>query len=208
MAEKSKSSKNTNAKSSKTSGEDLKHKIAEAALSVAADRGWQNTTLSDIASAAGITMADLVFVVEDRTDILRLIGRMIDHKVAENVVSEPSSEASPRDRLFDLFMDRYDVLNDHRHGITAILDGFKYDPKQALISLPHLCTSISLMLEMVDIDTSGIMGAVRVTGMSGVYLKVLKVWMDDDSVDMAKTMAALDKHLERAEQVANTLGFN
>lgn len=204
MADKPKSSK----KSTQTPDVDLKHRIAEAALQVAADRGWQNATLSEIAQAAKVSMADLVFVVEDRTDILRLIGRMIDHKVAENVVSEPSAEASPRDRLFDLFMDRYDVLNDHRHGITAILDGFKYDPKQALVSLPHLCTSISLMLEMVDIDTSGIMGAVRVTGMSGVYLKVLKVWMDDDSVDMAKTMAALDKHLERAEQVANTLGFN
>ncbi len=202
MAEKSKSSKKT--KSTET---DVKQKIALAALSVAADQGWQNTTLSDIAKAADVTMADLVFIVEDRTDILRLIGRMIDHKVAENVSLDRSPENSPRDVLFDLFMDRYDVLNDHRHGIIAILDGFKYDPKQALSSLPHLCTSMSLMLEMADVDTSGVMGAVRVTGMSGIYLKVLKVWMDDESADLAKTMAALDKQLERAEQVANTLGF-
>lgn len=211
MADTPKSSKK---KSSKTKKVDpvhdvlaLKIRIAEAALAVAADQGWQNTGLSDIARAAEISMRDLVAVVEDRTDILRLIGRMVDRKVAENVSLTPSVETSARDKLFDLFMDRYDVLNDYRHGIIAIVDGFKYDPKQVLVSLPHLCTSISLMLEMADVDTSGAMGAVRVTGMSAIYLKVLRVWVDDDSPDMAKTMAALDKHLERAEQVANTFRF-
>ncbi len=44
-------------------------------------------------------------------------------------------------------------------------------------------------------------------GLTGIYLKVLKVWCDDESRDLSKTMAALDKALERGESVADTFGF-
>lgn len=199
------SAKKETAKPSKTA--DLKQKIIDSSLALAVEQGWDYTTLRDVAEHAGISMADLYAQLEDKNDILVLIGRMIDRRTLEQASTEEEGLSSPRDRLFDLLMDRYDILNEYREGLCAILESFKYDPKQIIISMPHLCRSMSWMLEAAGIETSGVTGAVKVTGITGVYLKVLKVWIEDESEDLSKTMAALDKALERAERAANTFGF-
>lgn len=192
------------AKKSKT--KDLKSDIVTASLDLAAQCGWAYTSLRDIAKHCKISMAQLHSTIEDKDDILVLIGRMIDRKVLEGL-SKTQEDEPVRDRLFDILMDRFEALNDHREGIIAILDYFKCEPKELIISMPHLCRSMNWMLDSAGVQTSGIKGAVKVTGMSVIYIKTLRVWMKDESEDLAKTMAALDKSLNSAEQLANTFGF-
>jgi AcrR family transcriptional regulator len=183
-----------------------RERIVEAALKLAAKQGWDKTTLSDIAKAAKIPLSKLHEQFEDKADIIGALGRMIDRKVLERV-GEADPEIPARERLFDVLMERFDVLNEYRTGIVAILDSFLPDPKQAVIGLPHLCRSMTWMLEAAGLETSGIPGAVRITGLVAVHLKTLRVWKQDESADLSKTMAALDKDLGRAEQLANMLGF-
>lgn len=188
------------------SPEDIKLGIVEAALALAAEQGWEYTTLRDISARSGIDFAQMRAHIDDKNDILVIFGRMVDRKVLASI-GKGDDEASARDRLFDLLMERFDVLNDHRAGLVAILDSFKLDPKQAVISMPHLCKSMSWMLEVCGVETSGIKGAVKVAGLSAIYLKTLNVWKNDEGVDMPKTMAALDSALARVEGWAETLGF-
>ena len=131
----------------------VKQKAVEAALKLAEARGWQNISLSDIARDAEIDMAMMHDHFEDRFDVLAALGRMIDRKVLENITSDDHG-LPERDRLFDIMMERFDVLNDYRGGLTSILSSFKTDPKQAVISLPHLGRSMSWMLEAAGIETA------------------------------------------------------
>ncbi len=191
------------AKKSKDS--DIQQKIVVAALDLAVEQGWEYTTLRDIAERSGLKPAELYDVIDDKSDVLVLLGRMIDRRVlAELAVGE---DDTPRERLFDILMDRYEVLNDYREGLIAILESFKYDPKQLVLSMPHICRSMSWMLECAGVETSGIKGAIKVAGLTGLYLKVLRTWKEDESADLSKVMAALDKALERAERTADTFGF-
>ena len=64
---------------------------------------------------------------------------------------------------------------------------------------------MSWILEACGEDTSGVKGAIKVVGLSGLYLKTLKTWVDDDSPDMAATMAALDNSLKNADEWVNRL---
>ncbi len=185
---------------------DLREHIVLKALDVAADQAWDQVTLGDIADEAGMSLAELFDVVQDKMDILVLFGRMIDRRVLE-VIGEPDPSISTRDQLFDILMERYEILNDYRPGLMSILQSFKYDPKQVMFSAPYLCRSMSWMLEAAGMETSGIRGAARVAGLTALYVKVLRTWKDDDTPDLGATMAALDKDLSRMEQVANTLGF-
>ena len=183
-----------------------KEKVVKAALDLAAQQGWDYTSLRDIARAAEVDFADLRLMFDEKSDILAALGRMLDYRVLQEA-GEAQEDVSPRDRLFDLLMERFDALGDYREGVCAVLEDFKYDPKQAVIALPHLCKSMNWMLEAAGIETAGIKGALKLAGLTGLYLKVLRVWKDDESVDLAKTMAALDKGLGRAEGWAETLGF-
>ena len=185
---------------------DIKAIVIRAAMSLAAGQGWETVTLRGVAEEAGISMAVLHADFEDKIDILVTLGRSIDKIVLENA-EKPDENSSARDRLFDVLMDRYEALGEYREGLCAVLDSFKCDPKQAVISLPHLCRSMTWMLEAAGIETNGIKGAVKVAGLTGLYLKVLRVWKEDESPDLPKTMAALDKALSRAERAVNSFGF-
>ena len=143
---------------------------------------------------------------DDRNDILSAYGRILDKQVLENI-GAPDQDLSPRDRLFDLMMERFDVLNENRAAIVSILNAFRFDPKQAVISLPHLGRSMSWMLEAAGLETGGIKGAAKVLGLTALYLKVLRTWKDDDTEDMSATMAALDKSLSHAEEWAGRFGI-
>ena len=190
----------------KKSAKTIKDKTVNAALSLAAEQGWQHVSLNDIARKSGLALQEIFEHFEDRFDILAVYGRRIDHQVMQDAALE-DPDLSPRDKLFDLTMARFDVLNQNRDGVIAILRSFRRDPKQAVISLPHLGRSMSWMLEAAGISTAGIRGAVKIAGLKVIYCKTLWTWMKDDSPDMAKTMAALDKNLGRAEQWAGTLGL-
>lgn len=191
----------------KKSGENpqksVKERAIDAALNLASSIGWDVVTMADIAGGADATLAELSEVFDDKSDIVTAYGRMVDRKVLENVGTATGDE-EPRDRLFEIIMERFDVLGEDREGVISILSSFKLDPKEAVISLPHLARSMTWMMEAAGLDTAGLKGAARVTGLTLVYANVLRTWMKDDSADMTKTMAALDKNLERAEQVAKT----
>ena len=112
-----------------------------------------------------------------------------------------------RDKLFELIMARFDVIEDNRDGVLSILNSMKLDPKTVLYSLPHLCRSMAWVLEGVGENTSGIKGTAKIIGLTGVYLKTLRAWINEESADMSKTMASLDKGLAQAESWGERLGF-
>ena len=172
-------------------------KVIKAAFTLARELGWETVTLKDISDESGISLSEMRNYFDDKTDILVQYNKQLDKKVLASV----SGQNEPvRDQLFEILMERFDLLNEDRESLKAILSSFKRDPKQVLLSWPHLCRSMSWILEAVGEDTRGIKGAMKVAGLSGVYLKTLKAWIEDDSVDMAATMAALDKSLKTADE--------
>lgn len=183
-----------------------REKVVLAALRFAAEKGWPSLTFADLAAETKISLDDLYEGFSDKSDILVELGRMIDRQVLE-AVALPSDNETARERLFDILMERYETLNQYREGLCAILDSFRGDPKQAVISLPYLCRSMTWMLEAAGIETGGFRGAIRVTGLTGIYLKTLRTWRQDETIDLSRTMAELDKNLNRAEQAANSFGL-
>jgi len=184
----------------------VKERAIAASLDLAARMGWDIITLSDIADKAHCTLAELSELFDDKVDILAAYERSVDKKVLESF-AEPDLAAPERDRLFDILMERFDVLNENRDALVSVLKSMMLDPKQAVIGLPNLGRSMAWMLEAAGIDSSGIKGALKVAGLSAVYVYALRVWSKDDSADLSKTMAALDRGLNRVEQAANTFSF-
>lgn len=184
----------------------MKERAVAAALDLAGRMGWGVITMADIADKAHVSLAKLSDHFDDKSDILVAYGRMLDRRVLESVGSA-SPEENPRDRLFEILMERFDILNEDRDAIVSILSTFRLDPKELVLSLPHLGRSMSWMLEAAGIDTTGIKGAIRIAGATGVYLYAVKAWMKDEGEGLPKTMAALDKGLNRAEQAASTFAL-
>ena len=110
-------------------------RIIDAALTLAAARGWRRTGLADIAAEAGVTLAELRGAFPSKASILNGLIRRTDTLVLAMGTVEGSSV---RDRLFDLLMRRFDVLQPHRDAVSAIVRDSICDPLVPLCHGPRL----------------------------------------------------------------------
>jgi len=175
-----------------------------AALRLAAEKGWSRVSLAEVAEASGLKMSELYARFPSKQAILDGLGRRIDREVLEAVDVE-APEGSARDRLFDVLMRRFDALDAHRDGLKAVLKATSCDPLALVCGAFGLRRSMAAMLEAAGLSASGVVGLLRIKGLSAVYLMALRAWLGDDSADKAHTMAVLDRALRRAEGWASML---
>ncbi len=191
----------------------VKDAVINAALSLAATKKWNDIDFDEIIKTAHCDKHDVMEYFDDKGDILVAYGRKIDRQMIKNADLKPLADINItvedqnliRERLFDLIMERFDILNENRDAVLNVLDSIKFDPKQALHTFPHLGKSMGRILEEAGETLHGLKGCTKIAGLTVVYLYTVKTWKDDDTADMARTMAALDKALGLAEETANTL---
>ena len=169
-----------------------------------AEEGWQGLTLRGVAAAAGVSVAELRRRCPTPLDLLALHNRVVDQAVVAGTV--PGQGGAARDRIFDVLMRRVDAMQPHRAGILRFLRDLPRDPLLALVPLRALPRSMARMLEAAEVPAGmGPLGLLRVKGMAAVWLATERAWTRDESADLGATMAALDRALDRAEQVARSL---
>ena len=177
--------------------------VIDAALALAAANGWRQLGLDQIAKEAGLSVAELRSVFPSKAAILAGFVRRTDERVlAGGGAGSEDGGGAARDRLFDVLMRRFDVLQPDRSAVRVIIRDSLCDPLAVLCQGPMLLCSMASMLEAAGLSSAGLNGALRTKGLALVYLVALRAWLKDDSTDLAKTMAALDRGLRQAEKMA------
>jgi len=175
-------------------------KAVRAALDLAKERDWGAISLADIAHAANLSLADLRRELSCKTDIIRFFQSEVDAEVLAR--AKPPGEAqSPRDRLFDIVMTRFELMQPYKPALKRISSYLCCRPGEAALLLGSSLASQYWMLAGAGAKLDGAGGALRVTGLAAVYGKVFQVWLDDASPSLDKTMAALDKRLAKGERM-------
>ncbi len=181
---------------------DLPKHIVGAAFAAAARYGWRRLSLADVADEAGLTLAQLHDLYRSKSRIVAALSRQIDAEVLARVKAKAVADESARDRLFDVLMRRFDALAPYKDGLAALARDGSASPIAAARGGIRLLRSMAWMLEAAGISSAGPLGALRTEGLAAVYVGALLVWLNDDTPDMAKTMAALDRRLACAEWLA------
>lgn len=181
---------------------DIPRHIVSSAFALAETYGWRGVTLGQIAEEAGIALADLYRLYPSKSSILNGFVGQIDEAVLAGKF-EHGADESTRDRLFDVLMRRFELLGQNKPGLKAVARDSLSDPCALLCSGPRVLRSMAWMLEAAGIGSAGLNGRIRTKGLAVIYASVLPVWLRDDSADMARTMAALDRRLARAESIAS-----
>ena len=175
-------------------------KAVRAALDLAKERNWGDISLADIAQAANLSLADLRREFSCKTDIIRAFQSEVDAEILAR--ARPAGDAqSPRDRLFDIVMTRFELMQPYKPALRRISAHLCCRPGEAATLLCSSLASQYWMLAGAGAKLDGPGGALRVTGLVAVYGKVFQVWLDDASPSLDKTMAALDKRLAKGERM-------
>jgi hypothetical protein len=161
-------------------------------------RGWMDITLPDIAIATKIKLPELMQRYGDKNAVLCGFGRYIDEQLAADI---PDAAAPLKDKLFDVLMRRFDLLQPFRGGVVRLMDDVLRAPVETLLlgldTGGALCRSMVFMMEMAGLSSSKPFHLLAGAGLKMVYFSALRTWKTDESADLSATMATLDRNLDR-----------
>jgi len=178
-----------------------RQKLIISTFVLAEERPWRTIALADIAGRSGVSLVEVMKEFRDKNAIIDAAIQ----EVTEKAIIECGTftdEDSVRDRLFALLMARLDAMEPYRRGGKKILRSMACDPISAAFRMPSILTAMAQMLESAGVDSSGLCGALRTKGLMLVFADTTRIWLADESEDLAATMAALDKNLARADMIA------
>lgn len=169
-------------------------RISAAVLRLAA-KGWQHVTLASVAKGAKLPLKRLQELFSTPSDFVGPVASVIDREAFAAAAKVPGT---PRDRLFDLLMARFDVLQKNRQAILHMAEAARHDRPLACALLRATIDGVYRLISAARLSTPS--RPVLAAGITAIYSWAFWVWQSDKSPDMAKTMAALDRSLRLAEK--------
>jgi hypothetical protein len=174
----------------------LRAKLADAALKIAADKPWREVRLFDLAAAAGAPVD--AFYPATLGDALDCVEERFDRAVGAGLTGAEDSQGL-RDRLFDLLMMRFEAMEPHRAALLS-MEPPRTDPVAAAAQHHRHVRLAHWVLALAGVDGEGVTGKARAQGLAVIFAQARAAWRQDHAGDFARTMAALDKALRRAEE--------
>ena len=190
--------------SARAGGGDSAGALRRALLELVESQGWIDLSFAEIAEQAGVPIAEAHRVYASKTAVLLGLTRAIDERILSSLDADPL-EGSAKDRLFDIVMRRFDVLKADRNAYRRLMRQLPATPNAFAALLCQLRRSLSLTLEAAGISASGLKGALRLKGLLAIYVAGLRAFANDESDDLSKTMAEIDKRLGQAEKLSEML---
>ncbi len=177
----------------------IRERIVAAFMALLADKPIQRIDLSEVATGARVSLAELREQFGTTIAILAAHSERIDRQVLGGMDGDLAGEPA-RERLFDVLMRRLEALGPHKEAVRSLMRSSLCDPGVAFALNAMGVRSHRWMLQAAGISSSGIKGALRAQGLALLFATVLRTWADDDDPGFARTMAALDRALASGER--------
>jgi AcrR family transcriptional regulator len=179
---------------------DPKDAIIAALLELAGERHWEDIPLADVAARANVSLSTFRDLFPSKGAVLAAFLRKIDKIVLEGTKSAPADEPA-KERLIEVLRRRLDALAPYKLGLEGISEWTARDPFAAAALNRLLINSMRFMLEAAGIDSEGPVGALKLQGLVFAWRRVLQTWFSDDDLELAATMAVLDRELTRGSRL-------
>jgi AcrR family transcriptional regulator len=179
-------------------------KIIAAFLGLLTEKPIEQIGLAEIASEAGVSLAQLRGEFGSALAIYAAHIKAIDRAVLAEDLSDMAEEP-PRERLFDVLMRRLETMTPYREAVRSVLRSATRNPPLALALNGIAVRSQQWMLTAAGVNASGPRGMMRAQGLAVLFASVLRTWTEDDEPGLARTMAALDRALARGQRFSGLL---
>lgn len=185
----------------------MKEKAFKACLELIENEGWKNFSFTKASQNSGIPLNVFHEHFASPAEVMIYLFHKIDQELLEH--QDPTLETlSPKDALFDLIMTRFDAAHKYKPVLKSFWKDWIHSPEDTPALACHGFSSMAWMLDAAGLNPRGLKGILRVQGLTTLYLLTLRVWLEDDSPDLGKTMAYLDNGLSRLEKLAGLLRFS
>ncbi|MFO1073151.1 MAG: hypothetical protein U1E17_10865 [Geminicoccaceae bacterium] len=175
--------------------------LAEA-FALLAERGWRGFSPTELARRTDRTLAQVQELLPCRAALLGRLARRVDAQMLDLKAAELDG-LSPRERVFELIMRRFDAMAPFKAGLRVLA---RQAPGDLGLLGAAACNLRRLSGSLLDAAETGEPALAQAIGrkvLGAIYGRVFQVWLDDDTPDLARTLAELDRRLQQGERLAH-----
>ena len=177
----------------------LREKIAIHTLKFLSNKSYENLSLEKIYKTSKINKKTFYQIILNKRELLKNINIYFDSLIL--LKSNTIDNSTKRDMIFEIIMIRFDILNNHRVAIIKIYNFLKKNPQDLTSLIPSFVFSMKNMCKIAKIKDDHLLGNLKTNGLLILYFLTFLVWIKDESESLDKTMNALDKYLDRADNL-------
>ncbi len=167
--------------------------------------GWEKFSLEKMSKLLKIPNDELKNIFRCKNSILSKFSIMIDNYVEAKISINDFKDSSTKDILFELIMLRFDEMEDYKDALKDILQNTKKNPLLLSIISNNLLHTMDFYLELSNAYKSSPFDFYKKNFLLLIYSLSFKTWLEDNTEDLSKTMAELDKLLSMAQSFQNNI---
>ncbi len=180
--------------------EEIIEKGVQAALELAGTRAWSALTLSDIAAASGLTLNDFHGVASVES-LAEAAERHFDKAMSGEGID---LDETPRERLFDVIMLRFEAMEERRAGVLSLVHYRENSPLRLARHLAARKASADWALVSAGLDGADqvVPRDIRSVAVAYAMAQAERAWRKETDPGFARTMSKLDEELRKLEDGA------
>jgi AcrR family transcriptional regulator len=176
---------------------DIRARIVEAMMRIAAERPFGDIALRDIAAEAGVTLLQFRDAFPSKGAALAGLSRMIDHETL-SVDYAFGADDTAQDRLFAVLSRRLDALGPYREGLKSVRAWLLTDWAAALELNKLNVNAMRFACEAAGVETGGALANLKLQGLALAWARVVDIWLGEDG--HTRALGALSAELSRGER--------
>ncbi len=201
------SGKAQKAKSATTAkGGDLDQRILDRTVGLAAEVGWEGVRLRRVAEDLGITLPELLAHYRDLDAVADAwFVRALDAMLAPTDLG--FADLPARERVYLVMVRWFEAQRAERAVVGQMLSAKLYPshPHHWVPMIFHLSRLIQWVRDAACLDAPGRRRQVEEVGLTLLFLVTLRVWLGDETEDLATTRRFLRRRLKEADTLLANL---
>ena len=178
---------------------DIEKKYIKKGFNLINDIGWDKFSVEKLSTKENIPVKDLKVIFKCKYSIVDKFSRMIDKSIESKLRIQDFRDSSKKDILFELIMMRFDEMEEFKGSLAKVLDATKNKPLLISIITQNVMNTMDFFLELSNSYNNYAFDVLKKNFLFLIYSITFKTWLSDNTEDLSKTMAELDKLLSTAE---------
>ena len=163
------------------------------------DIGWDKFSIEKLSTKENIPVRDLKVFFKCKYSIVDKFSIMIDKNIESKLKIEDFKDSSKKDILFELIMMRFDEMEEFKGSLAKILDASRNKPLLISIITKNVMNTMDFFLELSNSYNNYAFDVLKKNFLFLIYSITFKTWLSDNTEELSKTMAELDRLLSTAE---------
>lgn len=163
--------------------------------------GWNNFDIKTLSKKEKISEEEINFFFSCKYSLIERFTKMIDSEVESNLSFDEMKESSVKDNLFEVIMLRFDVMEPYKIALSKLIKSATKNPALFSVISKNVINSMDFYLEISNSYKGLTIDLFKKNFLFIIYSYTFKIWLEDNSDDLSKTMAALDKSLSIADNL-------